>query len=94
MIHDLADDGRTDARSTIGVVPGIAIHEHEVDVADAGDMAGYTATYDWEFTDPETGDVANEQGNWVMVFRRQEDGSLKIYREVISDIPASGEGVS
>ena len=72
----------------------LQVADEEVDVADAGDMAVYTATYDWEFTDPETGDVANEQGNWVMVFRRQEDGSLKIYREVISDIPASGEGVS
>lgn len=58
-----------------------------VDVSKAGDMAVYTALYAYEFTDPATDAVVTERGNWVMIFRRQLDGSMKIYREIISDMP-------
>ena len=72
----------------------LEVENEEVDVAEAGDMALYTATYTWNFSDPNTGEVATEHGNWVMVFKRQSDGSMKIYREVISDTPASDEVAS
>ncbi len=58
-----------------------------IDVSQAGDIAIYTTNYAYDFTDPSSGKIATELGNWVMVFRRQSDGTMKIYREVISDTP-------
>jgi len=65
----------------------LEIDNEELDVAEAGAMALYSATYEWQFSDPETGGVTTERGNWVMVFKRQADGSMKVYREIISDLP-------
>lgn len=65
----------------------LSVSQEKVDVAQAGDMAIYTARYIYNFTDPADSEVVTEHGNWVMIFRRQSDSSMKVYREIISDIP-------
>ena len=61
-----------------------------VDVADAGDMAVYRATYVYEFTDPTTKKAAVETGNEVAGFKKQPDGAWKIAWIVVSDAPKAG----
>lgn len=58
-----------------------------VEVAEAGDLAIYSADYSWSFTDPATGQFVPETGNWILIFKRQDDGSLKVFREIASDTP-------
>lgn len=65
----------------------LAVSDEKVEVSEDGDMAVYTSSYLYDFTDPATNDAVTEPGNWVMIFRRQSDGSMKIYREIISDTP-------
>ncbi|WP_373476483.1 DUF4440 domain-containing protein [Sphingorhabdus sp.] len=65
----------------------LVVSDENIEVAQAGDMAIYTSRYAYDFTDPASGKVVTETGNWVMIFRRQADGSMKIYREIISDTP-------
>ena len=50
----------------------------KVAVSGDGTMAVDTATYTLEFTDPATKKVMTEQGNWLTVFRRQADGTMKL----------------
>ena len=57
----------------------------EVNVSTSGDMAVWNATYAYTHTDPVTKAPAVEHGNWVVVFRRQPDASLKATLGVISD---------
>lgn len=68
----------------------LTIADEQVEVAEAGDMAFYTTQYAYTFTDPASGRPATEIGNWVIVYRRQPDGSMKIFREIISDLPGEG----
>jgi len=65
----------------------LAVSDEKVDVSEDGDMAVYTSSYLYDFTDPASNEPVTELGNWVMIFRRQADGSMKIYREIISDTP-------
>ncbi len=60
-----------------------------VDVSESGDMAVLTATYDWAYSDPATGEAVPEAGNWVLIFKRQEDGSMRVWREIASDVPSA-----
>lgn len=57
----------------------------EINVAAAGDMAVWRASYAFTHTDAVTKAVATERGNWVMIFRRQPDGKLKATLGVVSD---------
>lgn len=66
----------------------LTIDDERVEVAEAGDMVFYSNRYGYDFTDPDSGKIVTETGNWVLVYRRQPDGTLKIYREIISDLPA------
>ncbi|WP_417610480.1 YybH family protein [Parasphingorhabdus sp.] len=65
----------------------LAVSDGKVEVSEDGDMAVYTSSYVYDFTDPLSNEPVTELGNWVMIFRRQADGSMKIYREIISDTP-------
>ncbi|MEH6789833.1 YybH family protein [Parasphingorhabdus sp.] len=65
----------------------LTVSDEKVEVSQGGDMAVYTSIYVYDFTDPASNAPATETGNWVMIFRRQSDGSMKIYREIISDAP-------
>lgn len=65
----------------------LMIEDEQADVSEAGDMAIYSNRYTYTFTDPVSNLPTTETGNWVLVYRRQADGSMKIFREVISDLP-------
>jgi len=66
--------------------------DETVDVAEAGDMAVYRATYRFTFTNPTTGQPAVETGNWVAVFKRQADGTMKLSTDMVLDLPAAPAG--
>jgi hypothetical protein len=33
--------------------------------------------------------VTRETGTWIAIFKRQEDGSMKLWRSIASDTPAA-----
>ena len=85
--------GEAKVRAAIGAQlsdPALAliVADETVDVAAAGDLAVYHATYRYTYTDTATRRAATELGNWVAVFRRQTDGTMKLSRDVIVDLPA------
>ncbi len=49
----------------------------------------YHATYCFAFTNPETKQPFVESGNWVAVFNRQPDGSMKMIKDIVADTPAA-----
>ncbi len=63
----------------------LAVSDETVDVASAGDMAVYRATYAYTMTDPATKKPATENGNWLLGYKTQADGSWKIAWGVVSD---------
>jgi len=67
----------------------LSVSNESVDVAEAGDMATYRATYSYTFTDPKTKAPATEVGNWLIGFKKQPDGTLKMAWGVVSDTPAA-----
>jgi ketosteroid isomerase-like protein len=60
----------------------------KVTVAKAGDLALFEAPYTFVITNPEGG-VVRESGSWIAMFRRQDDGSMKLWRSIASDGPPS-----
>ena len=87
---DLVQERRTTAMQVADPRLELMVSDEAVDVAEAGDMAVYTARYRFGFTNPETGEPGSEIGNWVLVFERQGDGSMKVSKAVVSDLPADG----
>lgn len=63
----------------------IEVSDEDVSVAAAGDRAMFQSTYAYTFTDPTTKKPKTEHGNWLVGFRKQTDGSLKIKWSVVSD---------
>lgn len=66
----------------------LTIANETVDVAQAGDMALFRATYVANMTDPKTKKVITENGNWVVQYKPQSDGSWKMALSVVSDTGA------
>jgi ketosteroid isomerase-like protein len=66
----------------------LAVAGESVDVAAAGDIAVYHATYTFTFTNPATKKAGSETGNWIAVFKRQADGTMKLSRDMVLDMPA------
>jgi ketosteroid isomerase-like protein len=62
----------------------VVVSDESVDVAAAGDMAVYRATYTFTGTDPAKKPFT-ETGNWVLGYKPQADGSWKVAWSVISD---------
>ncbi len=67
----------------------LAISDELVDVAASGDLAVYRATYAFTYTDPKTGKPTTENGNWLVGYKPQADGSWKIVWDVVSDTGAA-----
>lgn len=65
--------------------------EGKVTVARSGDLGIFEAPYTFLVTTPQGG-RATEQGTWVAIFKRQDDGSMKLWRSIASDIPAAAAG--
>lgn len=66
----------------------LEVSNEAVDVARSGDLAVYRATYHFTYTNPETKKPAVESGNWVAVFMRQPDGTMKLGRDMVLDTPS------
>lgn len=62
------------------------------DLRVSGDLAYCRTTYEFEATNPETGDAVSEAGNWVLNYERQEDGSWAIVSEIWNTPPGEDEG--
>jgi ketosteroid isomerase-like protein len=62
--------------------------EAKVTVAKAGDLAVFEAPYTFVITVPNA-PVATEHGTWIAIFKRQDDGSLELWRSIASDTPAA-----
>lgn len=72
----------------------LEVSDETVDVAASGDVAIYHATYHFTFTNPANKQLAVEVGNWVAVFTRQPNGSMKMSKDMVLDMPppeASGD---
>ena len=65
----------------------VSVSNETVDVAQAGDMAVYRATYAFTMTDPKTKKPATENGNWLIIYKPQPDGSWKVAVSMIADTP-------
>ena len=65
----------------------LEVSDETVDVAASGDMAVYHAIYRFTFTNPATKQPAVEVGNWVAVFTRQPDGTMKMRKDMVLDMP-------
>ena len=64
-----------------------ALGTGSVTVARSGDLGVYEAPYTFTITDRQRGETTSESGNWVAIFRRQEDGTMKLWRSIGSDTP-------
>jgi ketosteroid isomerase-like protein len=62
------------------------IGEGKVTVAKAGDIGIFEAPYTFAIAMPD-GTTTKERGSWIAIFKRQDDGQLKLWRSIASDIP-------
>lgn len=58
----------------------------KVTVAKAGDLGIFEAPYTFTIAMPQ-GTVTHETGTWFAIFKRQRDGSMKLWRSIASDGP-------
>jgi ketosteroid isomerase-like protein len=65
------------------------IGEGKVTVAKAGDIALFEAPYTFTLTAPTGVELSKETGSWIAIFKRQPDGSMKLWRSIGSDNPPS-----
>ncbi len=59
--------------------------QSNVTVSKDGDMAVFEAPYTFTITNGVTGEPMSEQGNWIAIWKRQPDGSMKLWRSIGSD---------
>jgi ketosteroid isomerase-like protein len=57
-----------------------------VTVAKAGDLGIFEAPYTFVIHLPQG--ATTERGTWIAIFKRQGDGSMKLWRSIASDLPA------
>jgi ketosteroid isomerase-like protein len=60
----------------------------KVTVAKAGDLGIVEAPYTFVITVPNA-PATTEHGTWIAIFKRQDDGAMKLWRSIASDTPAS-----
>jgi ketosteroid isomerase-like protein len=65
--------------------------EGKVTVAKAGDIAIFEAPYTFAVSYKQGGGM-RERGTWIAIFKRQDDGSMKLWRSIASDGPAATPG--
>ena len=60
----------------------------KVTVAKGGDLAVFEAPYTFTIAIPNV-PTTTERGTWIAIFKRQDDGSMKLWRSIASDgLPA------
>ena len=58
----------------------------KVAVSKAGDLGIFEAPYTFIITVP-SAPVGTEHGTWIAIFKRQDDGTMKLWRSIASDTP-------
>jgi uncharacterized protein (TIGR02246 family) len=71
----------------------VQITGDKVDVANSGDMAYSRGHYTEKYTDKKTGKVMSGTGNYLAVYKKQDDGSWKIVADFASADPDSAKPV-
>ena len=66
--------------------------EGQVTVAKDGDFGIFEAPYTFVMTMPQA--TARESGTWIAIFKRQNDGSMKLWRSIASDGAAPKPGAT
>jgi ketosteroid isomerase-like protein len=61
--------------------------KENVTVAKAGDIGVFEAPYTFVINIPGA-PITTERGTWTAIFKRQPDGSMKLWRSIASDGPA------
>ena len=84
-VNNAAQDLATTKQQVADPAFHLTVADETVDVAQAGDMALYKATYAYTGTDPKTKKPMTETGNWVIQYKVQGDGSWKVATSVVSD---------
>jgi ketosteroid isomerase-like protein len=59
----------------------------KVTVAKDGDLGIFEAPYTFVIAIPNA-PTTTEHGTWIAIFKRQNDGSMKLWRSIASDTPA------
>ena len=68
--------------------PDLKINWTPTKVEASGDLGYSSGTYEMSFQDP-SGRTINDHGKYVIVWKRQRDGSWKVVRDISnSDLPA------
>lgn len=67
-----------------------SVSDEVVDAAKSGDLVIWRAKYSYTFTDPVTKQPKTELGNWVVGWKRGDDGKLKEALSVVTDTPPVG----
>jgi ketosteroid isomerase-like protein len=62
------------------------IGEPKVTVSKAGDLGIFEVPYTFTMTTPQ-GASSKESGTWIAIFKRQDDGKMKLWRSIGSDAP-------
>lgn len=65
--------------------------EDRVTLSRGGDLGVFEAPYTFLITNPDKS-ITRETGNWIAIFRKQDDGSLKLWRSIASDTPSPKPG--
>lgn len=63
----------------------VTVNNEDISVVAAGDRALWRATYAYTFTGPKTKQPTIENGNWLIGWHKQADGSWKEAWGVVSD---------
>jgi ketosteroid isomerase-like protein len=87
-----ADEAAMKSQAAAGHVDW-QLGDGKVTVSKAGDLGIYEAPYTFTVTNPDKS-ITRETGNWIAIFRRQGDGSLKLWRSIASDTPSEKPAVS
>ena len=64
-----------------------SVSDEVVDAAKSGDLVIWRAKYSYTFTDPATKQPKTELGNWVVGWKRGDDGKLEEALSVVTDTP-------
>lgn len=79
------EDRKMNAQLFADPAAHLRVSNETVDVAEAGDLAIYRATYAFTMTSPRTKTPVVESGNWVVALKPNSSGTWQIVWNVVSD---------
>ena len=85
--HDAIVQGM--AQSVADPAFALDFANQKTDVAASGDLAYSRGTYTVSYTHPESGQSVTEKGNYVNIYKKQEDGDWKIIEDLTSPSTAA-----